>query len=162
MQDDRIDYINPTPAEPAPTESQAEAAEPKQEKTKRGKDKHKKSLPGKIITGEIFEESKVRSHYPFALYCCVLVVAYIAYVFNYQRLQREEISVKIELQEERSRAMIFSSMRVNASRHSNIVSEIERRKLPLIESATPPKIIDTKPHPAQAATAAEATVTTTR
>ena len=109
MQDDRIDYINPTPEESAP-------------QTKKGK-KSKKSLPGKIITGEIFEENKVRSHYPFALYCCVLIVAYIAYVFHYQHLQRTEIGVKIELQEERSRAMVFSSMRMNVSRHSNIISE---------------------------------------
>lgn len=134
MQDDRIDYKNPTTDE----------ATAKSGKGKR----HKQSLPGKIITGEIFAENKVRSHYPFALYCGVLIVAYIAYVFHYQHLQRTEIGVKIELQEERSRAMVFSSMRMNASRHSNIISEIERRGLPLIESSTPPKIIDVAPHPA--------------
>ena len=119
--------------------------------TKKGK-KSKKSLPGKIITGEIFEENKVRSHYPFALYCCVLIVAYIAYVFHYQHLQRTEIGVKIELQEERSRAMVFSSMRMNVSRHSNIISEIESRGLELIESSTPPKIIDIAPQTATATT----------
>lgn len=142
MQDDRIDYQEPTPEEAAEEAAAETSADPKAGK-KRGK--RKQSLPGKIMTGEIFEESKVRSHYPFALYCCVLIVAYIAYVFNYQRLQREEIRVKIELQEERSRAMVFSSMRMNASRHSNIIGEIERRGLPLIESSTPPRIIDTHP-----------------
>lgn len=143
MQDDRIDYINPVPEESATEESAPQ--------TKKGK-KSKKSLPGKIITGEIFEENKVRSHYPFALYCCVLIVAYIAYVFHYQHLQRTEIGVKIELQEERSRAMVFSSMRMNVSRHSNIISEIENRGLNLIESSTPPKIIDIAPQTATAAT----------
>ncbi|MBO5902790.1 MAG: hypothetical protein J6Q40_02170 [Tidjanibacter sp.] len=138
MQDDRIDYKDHIASDLAANSG-------------KGK-RHKQSLPGKIITGEIFVENKVRSHYPFALYCCALVVAYIAYVFHYQHLQRTEIGVKIELQEERSRAVVFSSMRMNASRHSNIINEVERRGLPLMESSTPPKIVDVVPHPATTVT----------
>ncbi len=138
MQDDRIDYIKPV-VEPEGSDLAEEST------TKRGKRRGSRSgkrLPRKIITGEIFEESRVRSHYPFALYCCLLVIAYIGYVFHYQHLQREEIRVRTELQEERSRSMVFESMRMNASRHSNIMAEVERRGLNLEESTTPPKIIN--------------------
>ena len=47
----------------------------------------------------------------------------------------------MELNNERSRAMVFSSMRMNASRHSRIVEEIERRGLNLEESTVPPKTV---------------------
>ncbi len=139
MQDDRIDYIKPI--EEPDESSTAPSATTKRRGKRQGKGR--KRLPRKIITGEIFEESRVRSHYPFALYCCLLVVAYIGYVFHYQHLQREEIKVRTQLQEERSRSMVFESMRMNASRHSNILSEVERRGLKLEESETPPKIIET-------------------
>ena len=71
----------------------------------------------------------------------LLVFLYIGHVFNFQRLQRLEIQQRMELNNERSRSMVFSSMRMNASRHSRIVEEIERRGLKLEESTVPPKTV---------------------
>ncbi len=94
-----------------------------------------------VITGDIIYSRKVRRWYPLALWCCVLMFVYIAQHFNYQRLQRLEIQKRMELNEERSRSVVFSSMRMNASRHSRIVDEVKRRGLPLEESQAPPKIV---------------------
>jgi hypothetical protein len=86
-------------------------------------------------------DSRLRRWYPLALYCILLVFLYIGHVFNFQRLQRLEIQQRMELNNERSRSMVFSSMRMNASRHSRIVEEIERRGLKLEESTVPPKTV---------------------
>ncbi len=94
-----------------------------------------------VITGDIIYSKKVRRWYPLALWCCVLVFIYIAQHFNCQRLQREEIRKRMELNEERSRSVVFSSMRMDVSRHSRIVDEVKKRGLPLEEPRTPPKIV---------------------
>ena len=72
---------------------------------------------------------------------CILILGYIAYVFYYQRTQRLEIAQRTALQEERSRAMVYQSLRMNASRHSTISDEIKKRGIDLPDSPTPPKTI---------------------
>lgn len=95
-----------------------------------------------VITGDILDNAKLRRWYPLASWCILLVFIYIGLNFSHQRLQRVEIQERIKLNEERSRSIIFSSMRMNASRHSKIVEEVRRRGIPLEESATPPKVIE--------------------
>lgn len=95
-----------------------------------------------IVTGDILENSKLRSRYPIVMYCIVLVFLYIGHNFNFQRLQRLEIQQKMELNNERSRSMVFSSMRLNTSRHSRITEEIKNRGLKLEESTIPPKKVE--------------------
>lgn len=94
-----------------------------------------------VITGDFMGERRFRKWYPLAFYCIVLVFLYIGHNFTFQKLQRLEIRQRMELNDERSRSMVFSSMRMNASRHSRIVEEIRRRGLRLEESTTPPKIV---------------------
>lgn len=97
-----------------------------------------------VITGDILASERLRKRYPLVLWCVVLVFVYIGVTFYHQRLQRLEIRQRIELNEERSRAIIFSSMRVNASRHSRITEEVAKRGLQLEESTVPPKVILTE------------------
>lgn len=97
---------------------------------------------GGVVSGDILASARFRRFYPVALYVSVLVFAYILHIYNFQRLQRMELARRIELNEQRSRAVVFSSMRMNASRHSNIIQEIERRGLGLRESVTPPKYVN--------------------
>lgn len=94
-----------------------------------------------VITGDFMGDSRFRKWYPLAFYCIFLVFLYIGHNFTFQRLQRTEIRQRMELNNERSRSMVFSSMRMNASRHSRIVEEINRRSIPLEESTTPPKTV---------------------
>lgn len=95
-----------------------------------------------IVTGDILESSRLRGKYPIVIFCIILVFLYIGHNFNFQRLQRLEIQQKMELNNERSRSMVFSSMRLNASRHSRIIEEIKDRGLQLEESMVPPKKVE--------------------
>jgi hypothetical protein len=105
------------------------------------KSRTRMSKAGNVITGNFMNDKKVKRWYPLAAWCCVLIFVYIAQHFYYQSLQRAEISKRMELNEERSRSVVFSSLRMNASRHSRIVEEVKRRGLPLEEPQKPPKIV---------------------
>lgn len=98
-----------------------------------------KSTVQTAISGEFFVNSKLSKWYPTLLYCILLTFIYIGHNFNFRRLQRLEIRQRIELDNERSRAMVYSSMKMNASRHSRIYEEISRRNINLKESSVPPK-----------------------
>lgn len=99
----------------------------------------RRSTVNDVITGDIIQNEKIRQWYPFMLWIVLLIFIYIGINFRHQKLQRLEIQQRIQLNEERSRAVIFSSMRMNASRHSRITDEIKRRGIPLEESTVPPK-----------------------
>ena len=101
--------------------------------------KKKSSAVNDVITGDFIISERLRKWYPLMLWVVLLVFIYIGVNFRHQRLQRTEIQQRIQLNEERSRAVIFSSMRMNASRHSRITEEVRRRGIPLEESAVPPK-----------------------
>ena len=103
--------------------------------------KHGRTRFGAFAAGDYLYGRRVRKYYPLLLYCCLLILIYIAYVFYYQRTQRLEIAQKIALQEERSRALVYQSLRMNASRHSTITEEIEKRGIDLQDSPVPPKTI---------------------
>lgn len=95
-----------------------------------------------VITGEILRHESARGWYPLAAWCILLIFLYIGHVFDYQRLQRIEIAREMSLHEQRSRAMVFFSMKMNAVRHSNIMREIERRGIPLREGEHPPVVAE--------------------
>ena len=94
-----------------------------------------------IFSGDVLYSESVRRHYPFALYCCLLILLYMGYVFTCQRMQREEISCRIELQRERSKALLYSTERLNATRYNNITEEIKARGIGIRQWNTPPTII---------------------
>ncbi len=94
-----------------------------------------------IFSGDVLYSKSVRRHYPFMLYCCLLILLYMGYVFNCQRVQREEITCRIELQRTRSKALLYSSERLGATRYNNIVEEIEKRKIGIKQWNEPPKVI---------------------
>ncbi len=97
----------------------------------------KKGVVAPIITGEVL--LWLRRWYPLIIYCCLLIFIYILQHFNYQRTQREEIAARLELNRERSRSIIFASIRMNNSRPSYIREQVQKRGIKLIESTEPPK-----------------------
>lgn len=94
-----------------------------------------------IFSGDVLYSKSVRHHYPFMLYCCLLVLLYMGYVFTCHRTQREEISCRIELQEKRAKALVYSSERLSATRYNNLSKEIERRGIKIKQWNTPPQVI---------------------
>lgn len=112
----------------------------KSENGKEGKGK-RKSQRGGIFSGEVLYSDSVRRHYPFALYCCALVLIYMGFIFAGHRLQREEITCRIELQRLRSKSLILSTERLEAVSHDRLIEEIEKRGLKLKQHNTPPMVI---------------------
>ena len=94
-----------------------------------------------IFSGDVLYSKSVRRHYPFALYCCLLILLYMGYVFTFQRAQREEITCRIELQQKRSKALLYSSEKLRVTRYNNIMEEIEKRGIGVKQWNTPPKVI---------------------
>lgn len=106
-----------------------------------GSRKRKATVVAPIITGDAL--LWLRRWYPLAIYCCLLIFIYISHHFYHQRLQREEIARRLELNEERSRAVVFSSIRETNSRPSYILREVKARGIDLEESTQPPKKLTT-------------------
>lgn len=94
-----------------------------------------------IFSGDVLYSKSVRRHYPFALYCCLLILLYMGYVFTFQRAQREEIACRIELQQKRSKALLYSSEKLQITRYNNIMEEIEKRGIGIKQWNTPPRVI---------------------
>ena len=116
---------------------------------KMAKSKRRKGAVKGVLSGEVLVSSPAKKHYTFALYCCLLIILYMGYVFSSQRLQREQIECRIELQKRRAKSLLYSSEKISASRHSNITSEVEKRGINIKEWPTPPQVIgkdETKKH----------------
>ena len=116
---------------------------------KMAKSKRRKGAVKGVLSGEVLVSAPAKKHYTFALYCCLLIILYMGYVFSSQRLQREQIECRIELQKRRAKSLLYSSEKISASRHSNITSEVEKRGINIKEWPTPPQVIgkdETKKH----------------
>ena len=100
-----------------------------------------KSTVQNAISGEFIGNSKLKKHYRKIIYCIFLMFVFIGYNFHFRHLQRLEILQRIELDNERSRSMVYSSMRLNASRPSRIYEEVARRNINLTVPSVPPKTI---------------------
>ncbi|MBR3682506.1 MAG: hypothetical protein IKL67_03720 [Tidjanibacter sp.] len=108
---------------------------------KMAKSNRRKGAVKGVLSGEVLVSSPAKKHYIFALYCCLLIILYMGYVFSSQRLQREQIECRIELQKTRAKSLLYSSEKISASRHSNITSEVEKRGIEIKEWPTPPQVI---------------------
>ncbi len=103
----------------------------------------KKRSSKSLLSGEVLYSKTVKKYYPLMLYCCLLIILYMGYNFTCQRAQREEIACRIELQRERSKALLISSEKLDATRYNNITQEIKRRGINIQEWNTPATIITT-------------------
>ena len=79
--------------------------------------------------------------YPYVLFIAVLMFLYIANGYHIQKLHRRHDRISEQIKELRSRSLTLTSIRMTATRQSEI-KELEARGIPLQESLTPPKIID--------------------
>lgn len=100
-----------------------------------------KSASSGLFSGDVLYSAKVRRHYPFVLYVCLVVLLYMSFRFAGHSIQREEINCRIELQHLRSKALLISTQRLEAVSHDNLIEEIEKRGLNLKQHNTPPTVI---------------------
>lgn len=103
--------------------------------------KRKPSTVGAVITGNILSRSEVRRAYPYMIFVVALMFFYIANAFRAQRIYREHAALTEQVKELRSKSMTIASQKMQATRQSRIMVELERRGIPLHESLTPNKVI---------------------
>lgn len=95
----------------------------------------------RVLSGDVLYTPRTARLYPFLLYCTLLILLSMGFLFQGQRVQREEIECRIELQRIRARSLIISSERIQATRHGNIQDEITKRGINIKEWPTPPHVI---------------------
>ena len=100
-----------------------------------------KQYLGSLLSGNILSRAEVRKFYPYLLFVAILMLLYISNVFNMQQLHRRHDRLAAEVKELRAQAMTLSSMRMQATRQSTIVRELQAKGSDLREPLAPPKII---------------------
>lgn len=101
----------------------------------------RKNRTSDFFSGDVLSRPGVRRYYPFMLYCCLLVIIYIGFVYAYQRAQREEVSCRLRLQQLRSESLLYSSERLDVVRYINLEEEIEKRNIDIRQWNTAPVVI---------------------
>ncbi len=97
---------------------------------------------GQVLSGNILTRAEVRRYYPYIFFMAVLMLLYIANGYHIQKLHRRHDKLTEQIKELRSRSLTISSMRMVATRQSEIVKELNARGIPLREALTPPKVIE--------------------
>ncbi len=97
---------------------------------------------GQVLSGNILTRAEVRRRYPYIFFMALLMLLYIANGYHIQKLHRRHDKLTAQLKELRSRALTLSSIRMTATRQSEIVKELQERGIPLHESLVPPQVID--------------------
>lgn len=95
-----------------------------------------------LLSGNILSRSEVRRMYPYMLFIAFLMLLYISNVFKMQQMYRREAALKREIKELRAKSVTISSMKMNATRQSQIIKELRERGIDLQESLTPHKLIE--------------------
>ena len=95
-----------------------------------------------MLSGSILGREEVRRSYKYLIGIALLMMLYIYNVFYMQHLYRSQERLTEQVRELRAQAMTLSSMRMNATRQSAIVRELEARGSQVRESMTPPKVVE--------------------
>lgn len=96
---------------------------------------------GQVISGNFLIRPEVRRQYPYILTLAVLMFLYIANGYYVQKLHRRNELLTDEIKELRARSLTLTSQRMTSTRQSEIIRELEKRGIPLIEATEPPYII---------------------
>lgn len=100
-----------------------------------------KQLIVSVLSGSILSRAEVKKQYPYMLFIAFLMLLYISNIFKMQQLHRQHSRLGVEVKELRAKSLTISSQRVDATRQSQIIKELNERGVDLKESLTPPKVI---------------------
>lgn len=122
-------------------EQQALQSEPAPVEQKPQKPSKIKQAVVSVLSGNILSRAEVKKQYPYMLFIAFLMMIYIGNVFKMQQLHRYHGRLSTEVKELRAKSLTISSQRVDATRQSQIIKELEARGIDLRESLVPPKVI---------------------
>lgn len=122
-------------------EQQALQSEPAPAEQKPQRPSKIKQAVVSVLSGNILSRAEVKKQYPYMLFIAFLMMIYIGNVFKMQQLHRYHGRLSTEVKELRAKSLTISSQRVDATRQSQIIKELEARGIDLRESLVPPKVI---------------------
>lgn len=136
---DRDTNIDNVETEPVEEISQADREFTAQEERRPSKIK---IYIASLLSGNILSRAEVKRMYPYLLFVSFLMLLYISNVFKMQQMYRQESNLKKEIKELRAKSVTISSMKMNATRQSQIINELKEREIDLKESLTPHKVVE--------------------
>lgn len=95
-----------------------------------------------LLSGSILSREQASKIYPYALFIAFLMFVYISNNLQMQRMHRREDSLKAQINELRAKSVTLTSIRMNNTRQSEVIKELERRGIDLKEAVTPSKVIE--------------------
>ncbi len=114
---------------------QPEVAQPRPEVPR------KQTTLASLLSGGILARVGMRRAYPYIIFLVVLMFLYIANAFRSQRIYRERAALTEQVKELRAKSMTIASEKMQATLQTSIMTELQRRGIPLRESLTPNKVI---------------------
>ncbi|MCD8185364.1 MAG: ABC transporter permease [Rikenellaceae bacterium] len=97
---------------------------------------------GRFFVGGVLRTPKAQRQLKFVFLIAVMMLAYIAYGYRTQILNRRYNRLNNQVKELRTRSLYFNEMRMKASRQSEILKALEEYGIELQESVVPPKVVE--------------------
>lgn len=134
-----------------PAGSEGATQQVQEDNPEAGNKKRASDTIASVLSGNILSKSEVTRAYPYMIFIACLMFLYIANVFRTQYIYREHARLTEQVKELRAKSMTIASDKMQFTRQSNIMVELERRGIPLRESLAPNKVIPNPKHDGQEA-----------
>ena len=95
-----------------------------------------------LLSGSFLRMPQVQRKLKYALVVAVFMLAYIAFGYHTQLLNRRYSRLNNEVQELRTKSLSLNEMRMTATRQSEIIRALREHGIELEESVVPPQIVE--------------------
>jgi len=102
----------------------------------------KSSTVRDILNGNILTKKFFQKQYGLIIMIAVLVFLYVDNRYQCENQQVREIELKKKIQDVKYESLTISAELMEISRQSNVMKKVNESGLPLVESTTPPIVIE--------------------
>ena len=102
----------------------------------------KSSTVRDILNGNILTKKFFQKRYGLIIMIAVLVFLYVDNRYQCENQQAREIELKKKIQDVKYESLTISAELMEISRQSNVMKKVNESGLPLVESTTPPIVIE--------------------
>jgi len=102
----------------------------------------KSSTVRDILNGNILTKKFFQKQYGLIIMIAVLVFLYVDNRYQCENQQAREIELKKKIQDVKYESLTISAELMEISRQSNVMKKVNESGLPLVESTTPPIVIE--------------------
>ncbi|ADQ79651.1 hypothetical protein Palpr_1505 [Paludibacter propionicigenes WB4] len=102
----------------------------------------KSSTVRDILNGNILTKKFFQKQYGLIIMIAVLLFLYVDNRYQCENQQAREIELKKKIQDVKYESLTISAELMEISRQSNVMKKVNESGLPLVESTTPPIVIE--------------------